>query len=70
MFAETSTSVPFAVAVLDPLGNLLTTVRSSGGIASLDVPVNSLGLYVIQVVNLGLGPLSVWSAATPQLETG
>ncbi|MFL5959387.1 MAG: PKD domain-containing protein [Gaiellaceae bacterium] len=70
VFAETSTSVPFAVAVLDPLGNLLTTVRSSGGIASLDVPVNSLGLYVIQVVNLGLGPLSVWSAATPQLETG
>jgi PKD repeat protein len=70
VFAETSTSVPFAVAVLDPLGNVLTTARSSNGIASLDAPVSGFGLYTVQVLNLGLGPVSVWSAATPQLETG
>ena len=70
VLAESSTSVPFAVAVLDPLGNVVNTVRSSNGIASIDVPVNSLGLYMVQVLNLGLGPVSVWSAATPQLALG
>jgi hypothetical protein len=45
-------------------------VKSSNGIASIDVPVNSLGLYTVQVINLGLGPVSVWSAATPYLSTG
>jgi hypothetical protein len=45
-------------------------VRSSNGIASLDVPVSGFGLYSIQLVNLGLGPVTVWSAATPQLALG
>ncbi|MGH3008550.1 MAG: PKD domain-containing protein [Gaiellaceae bacterium] len=70
VFAETSTSVPFAVTVLDPLGSVVDTARSSNGIASLDVPVSNLGLYVVQVVDLGLGPVSVWSVATPQLGLG
>lgn len=69
VLAESSTSVPFAVAVLDALGNVVHTARSSNGVASLDVPVSSLGLYTIQVVNLGLGPVTVWSAATPYLGT-
>jgi hypothetical protein len=70
VFAETSTSIPFAVAVLDPAGSVLATARSSNGIASLDVPISGFGLYLLQVVDLGLGPVSVWSAATPQLQTG
>ncbi|HEU5216266.1 MAG TPA: PKD domain-containing protein [Gaiellaceae bacterium] len=69
VLAESSTSVPFAVAVLDVLGNVVHTARSSDGVASLDVPVGSLGLYTIQVVDLGLGPVTVWSAATPYLGT-
>jgi hypothetical protein len=32
--------------------------------------VSSLGLYTVRIVDLGLGPLSVWSAATPQLGLG
>jgi hypothetical protein len=36
----------------------------------LDVPVNGAGLYSIQVINLGLGPVTVWSATTPYLSTG
>jgi hypothetical protein len=70
VLAETSTSVPYAVAVLDLLGNVLHTARASNGVASLDVPVNGAGLYSIQVINLGLGPVTVWSAATPYLSTG
>jgi PKD repeat protein len=70
MLALSSTSVPFAVTVVDALGNVIHTARSSNGVASLDVPVSGLGLYTVRVVNLGLGPLSVWSAATPQLAIG
>jgi hypothetical protein len=70
VLAETSTSVPYAVAVLDLLGNVIHTARASNGVASLDVPVNGAGLYSIQVINLGLGPVTVWSAATPYLSTG
>jgi PKD repeat protein len=70
VLAESSTSVPFAVTVLDLLGNAIHTTRSSNGVASLDVPVSSLGLYTVRIVDLGLGPLSVWSAATPQLGLG
>ena len=70
VLAESSTSVPFAVAVLDALGNVVHTARSSNGIASIDVPVSGLGLYMVQVVNLGVGPMTVWSAATPQLALG
>jgi len=70
VLAETSTSVPFAVAVVDVLGNVVHSARSSDGVASLDVPVSGFGLYSIQVINLGLGPVTVWSAATPYLSTG
>jgi hypothetical protein len=70
VLAESSTSVPFAVTVLDPLGGVLQTVKSSNGIASLTVPVSALGLYDVQVVDLGVGPVSVWSAATPYLSLG
>ncbi|HEX4323719.1 MAG TPA: PKD domain-containing protein [Gaiellaceae bacterium] len=69
VLAETSTSAPFAVAVVDVLGNVVHSARSSNGVASLDVPVDGAGLYSIQIVNLGLGPVSVWSAATPYLST-
>jgi cytoskeletal protein RodZ len=70
VLAESSTSAPFAVAVVDALGNAVHTARSSNGVASLDVPVSGFGLYSIELVNLGLGPVSVWSAATPQLALG
>ena len=70
VLAETTTSAPFAVAVVDALGTVIHSARSSNGVASLDVPVNGFGLYSIQIVNLGVGPVTVWSAATPYLSTG
>jgi PKD repeat protein len=70
VLAESSTSVPYAVAVVDPLGNVINTAQASNGVASISVPVSGFGLYMVQVINLGLGPVSVWSAATPQLVLG
>jgi PKD repeat protein len=70
VLAESDTSAPFAVAVIDALGNVIHSARSSNGVASLDVPVSTFGLYSIQLINLGLGPVTVWSAATPQLALG
>jgi hypothetical protein len=32
--------------------------------------VSSAGLYSVQLINLGIGPVSIWSAATPYLSTG
>ena len=40
VLAETTTSAPYAVAVVDVLGNVVHSARSSNGVASLDVPVN------------------------------
>jgi hypothetical protein len=70
VLAESDTSAPFAVAVIDALGHVIHSARSSNGVASLDVPVSTFGLYSIQLINLGLGPVTVWSAATPQLALG
>jgi hypothetical protein len=70
VFAETNALVPFKIAVVSPFGGILSTASSSNGIASLDVPVSGGGLYVLKVVDLGLGPVSVWSASTPYLGTG
>jgi hypothetical protein len=70
VLAESTVSAPYAIAVLDPLGNVVNTATASNGIASLSVPVSGFGLYSVQVINLGVGPVNVWTAATPQLATG
>ena len=68
VLAEASANVPYTLAVIDPSGKMLGTVNSaSNGIASVTMPVSSSGLYVIQLVNTGVGPVSIWTAATPQV---
>jgi hypothetical protein len=68
VLAEASVNVPYTLAVIDPSGKVLGKVNSSpNGIASLTMPVSSSGLYVIQLVNTGVGPVSIWTAATPQV---
>ncbi len=67
--AESDDGVPFRVLVVDPGGQTLDSVESSpDGIASLEVPVALPGLYLVQVVNLGAEPVTVWTAATPQVQ--
>lgn len=67
--AEGPTGVPYTLALVDPSGNVLNTVNASpDGVAGIDVPVSSAGTYVIQLVNVSLGPIQVWSAVTPQVK--
>ena len=64
--AEADVNVPYKLVVIDPTGKVLGTVNSSSnGIGSVTMPVSTPGLYVIQLVNVGLGPVVVWSASTP-----
>ncbi|HZD51573.1 MAG TPA: PKD domain-containing protein, partial [Woeseiaceae bacterium] len=67
--AESGAGTAYKLVVLDPAGNLVgTTDASRDGIASVLVPNVVPGAYAIQLVNLGLGPLEIWSAATPQVK--
>jgi hypothetical protein len=66
--AEADVNVPYKLVVIDPTGKVLGTVNSSSnGIASVTMPVSTSGLYVIKLVNVGVGPLNIWTAATPQV---
>jgi len=67
--AEADVNVPYTLIVIDPTGKVLGTVNSSAnGIASVSTPVSTTGLYVIQLVNVGLGPVNIWTAATPYVQ--
>src|SRR5467141_179940 len=66
--AESDANVPYKLTVIDPSGHVLGTVNSSpNGIASVQGPVSTPGLYVIQLVNVGVGPVNIWTAATPEV---
>jgi len=66
--AEADANVPYKLVVIDPTGKVLGSVNSSSnGIATVTMPVSTTGLYVIQLVNVGLGPVNIWTAATPQV---
>jgi len=67
--AEADVNVPYTLVVIDPTGKVLGSVNSSSnGIASVTMPVSTTGLYVIQLVNVGLGPVNIWTAATPYVQ--
>ena len=53
---------------LHVLGLTLASADNSSGLAVLDVPVSRTGIYTVQVINLSLGPVQVWTAATPNVK--
>jgi hypothetical protein len=56
---------PLQVALVDPLGNTVAISSGDGnGNVTLEAFVSS-GNYVLQLLNLGLGPVSVFTAVTP-----
>ena len=63
--AESSLNVPMQLVLLDPTGKVVQTVNSSSGVAILEAPITKSGVYIIKTVNLSLGPLQVWTVATP-----
>ena len=66
--AEAAGNLPIRIALLDPNGLTLATADNSSGLAVLDVPVSAVGTYTVQVINLSLGPVDVWTAATPNVK--
>ena len=65
VLAEASGGLPIKLLLVDPSGLTLQTVDSVNGIAVLNTPVNKSGLYTVKVINVSLGPVKVWTAATP-----
>ena len=62
--AEPSVNVPIQLILLDPLGSVVQTADASSGFAVIEQPAQP-GIYVVKLVNVGLGPVTVWTAATP-----
>jgi hypothetical protein len=62
---ESNLKVPMQLILLDPSGKVVQTVNSSSGVAILEAPITKSGVYIIKTVNLSLGPIEVWSVATP-----
>lgn len=66
--AEATPSALVRIVLVDPAGlSIATSDSSSSGLATLSVPVTRSGVYLVKVVNLSVGPVSVWSAATPRV---
>lgn len=65
LVAEASNGVPVQIVLVDPAGSVLTLSNSSNEIAVINQPVTQSGIYQVKVVNIGLGTVTVWTAATP-----
>jgi len=65
VLAATDTPVPLKLVLISPSGTILGAMDASSGVALIDLPVTAQGTYIIKVVNVSLGPVQVWTAATP-----
>jgi PKD repeat protein len=63
--AETTSLVPIKLAVIDPTGLTVQIVDAVNGVAVISTPVSRGGLYTVKVINVGVGPVQVWTLATP-----
>lgn len=66
--AESAGDLPIKIVLVDPSGAAVATSDNSSGLAVIDAPVTLGGTYVIQVINLSVGPVDVWTAATPNVK--
>jgi hypothetical protein len=67
LVAEATGNLPISIALVDPTGLTLATANNSDGLAVMTVPVTKGGTYLVKVINLNLGPVEVWTAATPNV---
>jgi hypothetical protein len=63
--AETSSVAPLKLAVIDPSGLTVQIVDAVNGVAVISTPVSRSGLYTVKVINVGVGPVQVWTLTTP-----
>jgi hypothetical protein len=61
---ESTPALPLQVALVDAQGLTLATAKATHGVAVLETPAHG-GAYALRVTNLGLGPVRVWTLATP-----
>lgn len=62
---EFGVGLPVQLVLIDPSGKVVQLVNSSSGVAILEAPINGSGVYLIKTVNLSLGPVQLWTVATP-----
>ncbi|HJQ38198.1 MAG TPA: hypothetical protein VKB93_13765 [Thermoanaerobaculia bacterium] len=56
------------IVVLNPLGaQIATATTNSKGLASIRKTITQPGVYIVKTINLSLGPIKVWTAATPTI---
>ncbi len=67
VMAQTNAAVPIRLALVDPVGLTVQTVDAVNGVAVINAPVSRSGIYSVRVLNVGLGPVQVWSVATPMV---
>ncbi len=65
--AESTAQTPLSLVLVAPNGLTLATADNSSGFAVIEQPVAGGGVYLVKVVNLSLGPIEVWTAATPEV---
>lgn len=66
LFAESAGALPISIALVDPTGLTLGTSNAAGQTV-VTVPVSKAGTYTVKVINLNVGALDVWTAATPNV---
>ena len=67
VIAESTPAGLVRIVLVDPSGLSVATSEGSSGLSTLDAPVSASGVYLVKVINLGLGPVNVWTAATPRV---
>jgi hypothetical protein len=65
VMAESTGGLPIRLLLIDPAGSIVGTADATNGTAVVESPVTQSGTYLIKVVNLGVGPVEVFTAATP-----
>ncbi len=63
--AASSNNLPIKVALIGPAGTVVQVVDSTNGVAVINAPVSQSGTYLVKTINLSLGPVQVWTVATP-----
>ena len=65
--AEAAPELPIQLVLIDPSGAVLNTANNSTGIATINRTVSGAGIYTIKVINVSVGSVKVWTAATPHV---
>lgn len=68
VMAEANPELPIQLVLIDPSGTVLNTANNSTGFAVINKNVTQSGVYVVKVINVSLGPVQVWTAATPLVQ--